>query len=99
MIKIQHGTAQSGDHLCRTCTQCIVAKGHRLDEEIIWCSTLERDIEFPIHSCTLFKRQGTASLRQMQEDALYIDVNKKTAKIGFTKYEDLPDDQKWQSLE
>lgn len=99
MIKIQHGTAPSDAHLCRTCVSSVIARGHRLDEEVIYCHALERDITFPIHSCTQYRSANAPSLRQMQEDAIYIDINKKTNRIGFKRYDELPDEEKWRSLE
>ena len=90
-IKIQGGTADNGQpSLCYTCRRATVVKGARLRDEIVECIVLEnRQITFPVTSCTSYVNRQHPGIHEMEDIAWVLRTDAKRSKVGFVQAKDL----------
>ena len=84
-IEVKGGTPQSSDSLCQTCSRGHVIKGFRVTEEQIFCRFfyIEREIRFPVSSCTFYEDRRLASKSEIEEIAWFLTTRKSGRAVGF----------------
>jgi hypothetical protein len=83
-IKIsQGGTAQSGASLCHSCSNAVVVRGSKTNEELVHCHSLDRDMGMQVAECSAYRNAAQASLVMMKEIAWTLDPSKRGS-AGFT---------------
>jgi hypothetical protein len=102
-INVKDGTPNGNQKpLCHTCTYGTLRKGYRNEVEIL-CNALP-DPKFPIYDCGSYRQKGSPSLREMEQMAhiLVVDrriqggmgfVNKKTFDSKFSSDHRLPSEK------
>ena len=89
-VKIRGGTAPEGaPSLCLTCRFAKIARGSRANDQIVYCSQLQREVAFRISSCTEFVDHGHPSLWQMEDIAWVLRTDSRRRVIGFVRSRDL----------
>ena len=86
-IRVKGGTPEGCESLCRTCTQGHIITGFCATEEEVFCRFfyIEREIRFPVRTCTFYEDKRLASKRDMEEIAwtLRSTTTKPNQSLGF----------------
>src|ERR1700745_2553039 len=86
-IRVQGGTPEASESLCRTCSRGHVITGFRASEQEVYCRTfyIEREIRFPVRECTFYEDRRLASKEDMEEIAwkLRSTTTKPNQSLGF----------------
>jgi hypothetical protein len=86
-IRINGGTPEGCESLCRTCRRGHIITGFRATEEEVYCRTffVEREIRFPVRECTFYEDRRLASKEDMEEIAWHLrsTTAKPSNSLGF----------------
>src|SRR5580704_14288827 len=86
-IRVQGGTPEGSESLCRTCSRGHIITGFRASEQQVYCRTfyIEREIRFPVRQCTFYEDRRLTSKEDMEEIAWYLRSTngKPTRNVGF----------------
>lgn len=81
-------TPSHSDHKCLTCKSSIVVKGQRVDDEIVHCKMLDKQITFKVSACSRWSGRNELEMWQMEAIA-HVLVSKKGKIIGFKTPDEL----------
>jgi hypothetical protein len=97
-VRIRGGTVNHGETpLCVTCRHSVIARGHRLGEEITSCRMHvfgDRSIRFPVTSCTGYSDLRHPTLWHMEEIGWVLRSDPKRKTIGFVEARKLENEEK-----
>ena len=84
-IRVNGGTPQNSDTLCRTCSRGHIIKGFRATEEEVFCRHfyIEREIRFPVSECSWYEDKRLACKSEMEEIAWFLTTRKPGRSVGF----------------
>jgi hypothetical protein len=84
-IRVQGGTPEGSESLCRTCSRGHIITGFRASEQAVYCRTfyIEREIRFPVRECTFYEDRRLASKEDMEEIAWFLTTRKVGRSVGF----------------
>jgi hypothetical protein len=98
-IKVRGGTiAEDQRSLCETCRWATIVRGARLREEIVECSELSyrnRQIRFPVASCSRFVNHTHPTIREMEETAWLLRSDPHRKQIGFVHASRLSEEERY----
>jgi hypothetical protein len=93
VIKVHDGTVSTSEsNLCRTCRHATIARGERLDEELVQChagTMTTTRITFKVTFCSSYTDVRKPSYMQMLEDAWILQPASKRRPAGFVRASDL----------
>src|SRR5262245_26733560 len=97
-VKVHEGTTRHDQaSLCLSCRHATVVKGHRLEEQLVFCDLLyggNNRIRFPVASCSGFASRTHPTIREMEEIAWVLRTDPNRKPIGFVAARDLkPEDR------
>ena len=96
-VSIRGGTVDHGEPpLCSSCRFSISIRGPKLGDEVVVCSYLpaQRQIRFPVTSCSVYVHKSHPSLYSMEEIAWVLRSNPNRKTVGFVEARRLKDDEK-----
>jgi hypothetical protein len=89
-IKIHGGMARGGEPaLCVSCRYATIARGARASDEIVHCSRFDREIRFPVTTCTRYLHQRHPTLYDMEDIAWILRTDANRGRVGFIRAKDL----------
>lgn len=93
LIKIYGGTRPHGtDHLCESCRSSRIVRGHRNDEEIVFCDAMAMhpvQIAFKVTSCTDYIDGREPTYHELLEKAWVLTPGSRRRAAGFVKGSEL----------
>ena len=98
-IRVQGGTPEGSESLCRTCTRGHIITGFRASEQQVYCRTfyIEREIRFPVRECTFYEDRRLASKEDMEEIAWFLTTRKAGRSVGFVSAAQFQQDREKES--
>ena len=97
-LKIHGWNTRSGEQqLCKTCSNAFIRKGTAHDQEVVMCEVMFEvpvRITYPIVECNKYRNANLPSLSDMNKIAWFLNSDKTTGRIGFTKPERVTEVQK-----
>ena len=96
-VRVRGGTVNHGEpSLCSSCRFSIVVNGPKLGDEIVACNLLraQRQIVFPVTSCSGYIHLAQPSLWHMEEIAWVLRSSPSRKTVGFVEARRLKDDEK-----
>lgn len=93
LVKVRGGTpAQTGESLCDTCRHARIARGRRLDEELVVCGAIVMEvvrITFKVSSCTEYSDAREPTYHELFQKAWILRPPTKRRTAGFIRSADL----------
>lgn len=97
-VRVRGGTVNHGEpSLCSSCRFSIIVKGPKLGDEIVVCNLLrhsQRQIRFPVTSCSDYVHRAQPTLWHMEEVAWVLRSSPNRKTVGFVEARRLKDDEK-----
>jgi len=97
-VRIRGGTVNHGETpLCGTCRYSVIARGHRLGEELVSCRVLGEGhqlVRFPVTSCTGYSDIRQPTLWHMEQIGWVLRSDPRRNTIGFVEARKLTDGEK-----
>jgi hypothetical protein len=101
-IKVYGGTpSQSSQSLCETCRHSTIARGRRLEEELVLCEARPMGtipIRFVVAECSAYLDAQLPSYSQLLEQAWILKPRDGKRAAGFVRSTDLPPDERYQLM-
>jgi len=84
-FNVKNGTPLHGPSLCETCVSAFIARGYRESEQVIICQQTypERQVKFPVRSCSGYVEVKRQTLKQMEEIAWQLQPRGSKRQAGF----------------
>lgn len=84
-FNVKNGTPLHGPSLCESCVHARVTKGYRESEQLVICDHgyPEREVKFPVRSCSGFVEVKRQTLKQMEDIAWLIQPRGSKRQAGF----------------
>src|SRR5262245_36716776 len=86
------GTVEGGDSLCNTCRMAHIARGRRVDEELVFCQATPMQavrITFRVAACSEYADAREPSYAELVEKAWILTPASKRRPAGFVRATDL----------
>jgi hypothetical protein len=98
-IRVQGGTPEGSESLCRTCSRGHIITGFHASEQVVFCRTfyIEREIRFPVRECTFYDDRRLASKEDMEEIAWFLTTRKAVRSVGFVSAAQFQQDREKES--
>jgi hypothetical protein len=98
-IRVQGGTPEGSESLCRTCSRGHIITGFRASEQEVYCRTfyIEREIRFPVRECTFYEDRRLASKEDMEQIAWFLTTRKAGRIVGFVSAAQFREDREKES--
>ena len=97
-VRVRGGTVNHGEpSLCSSCRFSIIVKGPKLGDEIVACNLLrdvQRQIPFPVTSCSDHVNRAHPTLWHMEEVAWVLRSSPNRKTVGFVEAGRLKHDEK-----
>src|SRR5262245_48480623 len=93
LIKVYGGTRNySDENLCETCRHARIVRGHRLEEQIVFCDAMPMQsvrITFKVTSCSDYMDARMPSYHELVEKAWILKPGSQRRAAGFVRATDL----------
>jgi hypothetical protein len=95
-IHIKNGTPIGKPSLCESCSRGFIARGYSETELVAICQALwpERQMHFPVRSCTAYVEKNKPTFKEMEEIALVLDRVALKRDAGFVRIGENENDNK-----
>ena len=96
-IKVRNGTpAHSESTLCTTCRHSRITRGHKLDEELVFCHASHlgtTQITFKVTTCSAYSNQTEPTFGELMQQAWILQPGSRRRPPGFVRASDLRDEE------